>query len=59
MSWGNQETPWEDEDAPLHIVSPSTLIKLHRVNRAVPTEEQAKSLRGIRERDRYNRVFTK
>lgn len=59
MSWGSENVEWEDEDTPLRTVSPSALVKLHRVNRSVPTEEQAKSMRGIRERDRYNRIFTK
>jgi hypothetical protein len=50
MSWGNTHTDREiEEDAPLRTVSRASLIKLHQVNRTMPTEAQAKVVRGIKD----------
>lgn len=58
MRWGTQDPEWEEEDTPLRTVSPAALLKLHRVNRCVPTEDQAKAMRGVREREDL-RFFSK
>lgn len=58
MGWGTQNLEWEEEDTPPRTVSPAALLKLHRVGRSLPTEDQAKAIRGVRERE-DTRFFSK
>jgi hypothetical protein len=47
MTWENENQDQEREDTPLLTVSSASLLKLHRVARPLPSEEQAKSMRGL------------